>query len=76
MGISAKSLGIDKLNVEERLELMGEIWDSVSAETGDLCLSPALKEELDGRLEAAKDHPDASVPWEEVKRKTLERLSK
>lgn len=76
MGISAKSLGIDKLNVEERLELIGEIWDSVSEEAGDLCLSSELKEELDRRLAAADANPEAAVPWEDVKRKAIERLSK
>lgn len=57
MGMSAKSLGIDKLNIEERLELIGEIWDSVSEEAGDLCLSPELREELDRRLAAADSNP-------------------
>jgi len=74
-GISVKSLGIDKLAIEERLELIGEIWDSVSAETGDLSLSLEMKEELDRRLAAADADPEAAIPWEEVKRSVLKRLS-
>ena len=50
---SAKSLGIDKLNFEERTELIGEIQDGLFAETEDLALLPELKEELDRRLKAA-----------------------
>jgi len=76
MGISAKSLGIDKLDVEERLKLIGEIWDSVSEEAGDLSLSPEMKEELDKRLAAADANPEASVPWEDVKKRVLDRISK
>ncbi len=76
MGISAKSLGIDKLDVEERLQLMGEIWDSVSEETGDLSLSSEMKEELDKRLAAADATPEASVPWEDVKKRVIGRISK
>ena len=76
MGKSAKSLGIDKLNIEERIELIGEIWDSVSAETGDLALSPEMKEELDRRLNAADANPEAAIPWEEVKQNVLSRIAK
>ena len=76
MGISAKSLGIDKLDVEERLKLIGEIWDSVSEETGDLSLSPEMKEELDKRLAAADANSEASVPWEDVKKRAMDRISK
>jgi len=76
MGKSAKSLGIDKLNIEERIELIGEIWDSVSAETGDLALSPEMKEELDRRLNAADANPEAAIPWEEVKQNALSRIAK
>jgi len=76
MGISAKSLGIDKLDVEERLKLIGEIWDSVSDEAGDLSLSPEMKEELDRRLAAADANPEASVPWEDVKKRAMDRISR
>lgn len=76
MGISAKSLGIDKLDIEERLKLIGEIWDSVSEEAGDLSLSPEMRDELDKRLAAADANPEASVPWEEVKKRVMDRISK
>jgi len=76
MGISAKSLGIDKLDVEQHLKLIGEIWDSVSEEAGDLSLSPEMKEELDKRLAAADANPEVSVPWEDVKKRVMDRISK
>jgi len=76
MGKSAKSLGIDKLNVEERLNLIGEIWDSVSEETGDLSLSAEMRDELEKRLAAAEKNPETYASWEDVKRKAMERLTK
>jgi putative addiction module component (TIGR02574 family) len=76
MGVTAKSLGIDKLPVEERLILIGELWDSVADETESLPLSFELKAELDRRLDAADKDPEAGVPWEEVKKDTLARLRK
>jgi len=76
MGVTAKSLGIDKLPVEERLLLIGELWDSVADETESLPLSFELKAELDRRLDAADKDPEAGVPWEEVKKDTLARLRK
>jgi len=76
MGITAKSLGIDKLDIEERLKLIGEIWDSVSDEAGDLSLSPEMKEELDRLLAAADANPEASVPWEDVKKRAMDRISR
>lgn len=76
MGISAKSLGIDKLDIEERLKLIGEIWDSVSDEAGDLSLSPEMKDELDKRLAAADANPEAAVPWEDVKKRAMDRITK
>ena len=68
MGVKAKSLGIDKLLVEERLTLIGELWDSVAYEAESLPLSTELKAELDRRLDAADKNPEAGVLWEEAKK--------
>jgi len=74
--ITAKSLGIDKLSIEDRLFLIGELWDSVADETEALPLSPELKAELDKRLDAAEKDPDSGVSWDNVKKDTLTRLRK
>ena len=76
MSITAKSLGIDKLDVADRLALMGELWDSVIADTENLPLSIELKSELDKRIEDAESSPDSGIPWEQVKMDTLARLKK
>ena len=74
MGVTAKSLGIDKLDVENRLSLIGELWDSVSAETESLPMSVELKAELDQRIEDAESNPDIGDSWNEMKEATLARL--
>jgi len=76
MGVTAKSLGIDKLDVENKLALIGELWDSVSSETEALPLPSEFKAELDRRIEAADSDPDSAVDWDQVKQQTLSRLRK
>ena len=40
---SVKSLGIDRLNVDERLSLVEEIWASICAESGNFALTSAQR---------------------------------
>lgn len=76
MGVSAKSLGIDKLPVEERLALVSEIWDGISTDAESLELNDQMKAELDRRISDADANPGAGVPWELVEDQTRERLKK
>lgn len=69
-----KTLGIDKLSVDERLQLLDEIWDSISAEPDQLPLTEEQKCEIDRRLQAYEANPDGVVPWEEVQARIEERL--
>jgi putative addiction module component (TIGR02574 family) len=66
MSPTIQNLGIDQLSADDRLRLMGEIWDSLSDEPlGEI---PANhREELERRLAARKENPQASAPWEEVR---------
>ena len=59
------------LTIEQRMELIGELWDSIPDSLDDLPVPEWHKEELNRRLAAADADPDAGIPWEEVK----ERLS-
>lgn len=67
MAATMKSLGIDQLSVDDRLMLLGEIWDSIAAEPDSLPVTEAQKKDLQARLDAYKDNPKAGAPWEEVK---------
>jgi putative addiction module component (TIGR02574 family) len=73
---TAKSLGIDQLGVDERLSLIGEIWDGLSADLESRELPPELKAELDRRIEESDANPKGGVAWDEVKENTLSRLTR
>ena len=63
MGVSMKSLGIERLSVAERLVLVEELWDSITASTP---VTDAQRAELDRRLADHDANPDDVVSWEEI----------
>lgn len=64
MSASLKSLGIDRLPVEERLSLVEDIWDSIAADSAALLLTDAQRAELDRRLAEHEADPGDVVPWD------------
>ena len=76
MAASLESLGLNRLSLEEKLELVGELWDDIVASrpAGGL-LSPAQREELRRRVADAEAHPEDYVAWEDALAATLQRLS-
>ena len=60
-----------ELPVEERLELVGNIWDSISQVPDAVELTEAQRAELDRRLEAYRRDPKVGSPWAEVKARIL-----
>ena len=74
MSVSIKSLGIDRLSVEERLALVEELWDSIAESSADIPLTDAQRAELDRRLAEHEADPDDVVPWEDVKASITARL--
>ena len=66
MSPTLQDLGIDRLSREDRLRLLGEIWDTLTPVTqGDIPASH--RDELDRRLADADADPTAGRPWEEVR---------
>jgi putative addiction module component (TIGR02574 family) len=57
------------LSVQQRLELIGELWDSIPDSLDALPIPEWHREELERRLAAADADPEAAIPWEEVKRR-------
>jgi putative addiction module component (TIGR02574 family) len=76
MTISLKSLGIDRLDVEERLALVDEIWASICADAASFPLSEAQRDELDQRLADDDAYPEDVAPWSDVKAAVRARLAK
>lgn len=60
-----------ELPVSERLELVGDIWDSIAQVPDRVELTDSQRAELDRRLEAYRRDPKAGSPWSDVKARIL-----
>lgn len=67
-------LHLDELSVDDRLVLVGELWESIEQERGTLPISEDLRAELARRVDEADRHPEESIPWEEIKAAALLRI--
>lgn len=75
MAVTLKSLGVDRLNVEERIELVEQIWESIASEGHALPITDAQRAELDRRIADHEASPESSVSWAEVKASLQARLA-
>lgn len=58
------------LDVETRLAVVQELWDSIIADaqaSTDLPVSESDRRELDDRLREDDEHPERAVPWPEAR---------
>lgn len=67
MAPTLQDLGIDQLNVDDRLALVDAIWESIAAAPDALPLSDAQKELLDRRIEELDANPQDVLTWEQIK---------
>jgi putative addiction module component (TIGR02574 family) len=76
MPISLESLGLHRLSLEDKLEVVGQLWDEIVASVppGEL-LSDAQRQELRRRVAEAEAHPEDYIAWEDALAATLKRLS-
>lgn len=63
----SKTADIFELSVAERIQMVEDIWDSIAAVPEAVPLNEDQKKELDRRLEAYHQSPDAGAPWTEVR---------
>ncbi len=68
-----KSPALESLTAQERIALMGRLWDSLDAAAA-APLSPALVAELDRREAQADADPDAGIPWAALRDELRARL--
>jgi putative addiction module component (TIGR02574 family) len=59
-------IDINKLSAEERLDLIEELWDSLSADPSKIPLTDAQARELDRRLAEMDQDESLGIPWETV----------
>jgi putative addiction module component (TIGR02574 family) len=64
--MSKPALNIGDLSPEERLRLIEELWDSLSAKPGAVPLTNTQREELDRRLDDLERSGPEGIPWEQV----------
>ncbi len=64
--MSKPALNIGDLSPEERLRLIEELWESLSAQPGAVPLTNAQREELDQRLDDLERSGPEGIPWEQV----------
>ncbi len=55
-----------KLSVEERIEIVEAVWDSIAASPESLPVTAAQKRELDRRLAEHRANPEAGKTWKEI----------
>ena len=76
MATTLKELGLDKLSIEDRLDLAHEIWDSAALQLQQESVTDVQRQELERRMADSIANPDAVVPWEEVKARALARAKR
>lgn len=55
------------LSSPEKLELIGQLWDSIPDSLESLLLPESHRQELERRLDEADANPDAAIPWEQIR---------
>ena len=60
------TLDISRLSPKERLDLIGELWDSLTTE--EVQLTPAQERELERRIASFDDDAKNAIPWESIDR--------
>ena len=56
-----------ELPVQERIQLVEMIWESIAAFPQAIEVSPELKSELNARLAEFERNPEAGYSWDQVK---------
>jgi putative addiction module component (TIGR02574 family) len=65
---------VESWPIEDRIQLVQEVWDRLVGQGHEPGISDELKAELDRRLAAHRVNPGAAIPWEQVEAEALARL--
>jgi putative addiction module component (TIGR02574 family) len=66
MSVSIEALGLDRLSVRERLELIEQLWDSLPEQVNPDEVPPWHLAELAKRRAEADASPREGKPWREA----------
>ena len=65
-----------KLSIEERLQLVEDLWDSIAAETDGLPpLTDEQQAEIERRMAEHERDPSTAIPWSEVRARLWSKVS-
>jgi len=70
-GFGMTPVDIAKMTPRERLDLIGELWDSLT--DADVTLTPAQEAELARRMATFDADAKSAISWVDVKRERVER---
>jgi len=62
MSPTLKQIGIERMSIPERIQLIGEIWDSIIDAQGNVPMPEWHRRELEWRRAAAEADPQAAAP--------------
>jgi putative addiction module component (TIGR02574 family) len=69
------AIEIEKLDVDERLELIETLWESLRHDPDSIPVTDAQKKILDERLDRIDAGDNSGSPWSEVRDRILKRLT-
>jgi putative addiction module component (TIGR02574 family) len=71
MGYTSRMASVDiaSLSFDERLQLLDELWESLSRTPEAIPVTRAQREELDRRLDDLDREGPVGIPWEDVLRR-------
>jgi putative addiction module component (TIGR02574 family) len=71
--VMGRTIHIDDLTAEERIELIAKLWDSLDSGVA-APITPALAAELDRREAEADDAPDTGDLWPDIRNDLRKKL--
>ena len=71
--MASRAIPLDDLSAEERIELMGRLWDSLDPTVAAPITKP-LAAELDRREREADLDPERGASWGAIKRELAKKL--
>jgi putative addiction module component (TIGR02574 family) len=55
-----------ELSISERIQLVEDIWDTITPELSSIDLTEEEKQIIDSRLDAFHQDPTSGSPWDDV----------
>ena len=69
--MSMPAIDINAMEPDERLRLIGDLWDSLSETPEHISLTSAQRAELDRRLDRLESGKAKLVSWDELKERLV-----